>query len=85
MLCEQINNLIFLELAFILTDMAALFLNAHFSPCVTCHQVGTATSTTTLWDDFCVMQSCMKSAQAQVKFAGSSLDEPSTPCSNKVK
>lgn len=48
-----------------------------------CEQVGTATSTTTPWGDSWGTQSCTKSAPAQVKSAGSLLDEPSTPCTNK--
>lgn len=60
----------------------ALLLHTDINLCGTCHQVGTATSTTTPWGDSYVTQSCMKSAQAQVKFAGSLLDELSTPCSN---
>lgn len=48
-------------------------------------QVAMATSMTTHWGDFCVTQSCMKLVPGQVKFADSSLDEPSTPCSNKAE
>lgn len=65
------------------TDKGAAWLYTHLNVCITCQQVGMATSTTTLWDGFYVTQSCMKSVQARVKSAGSSLDEPSTPCSNK--
>lgn len=63
----------------------APLLHTNFNSCATCQQVGTATSTTTPWGVSCAMQSCMKSAPAQVKSAGSLSDEPSTPCTNNQK
>lgn len=64
------------------TETGAVCSTAHLIRCVTCRQVGTATSTTTPWADSSATPSCMKSAPARAKFADSSLDDPLTPCTN---
>lgn len=78
-LCTECNHLFKLR---VLWSFPLCYSTLTFNLRVTWQQVGMVTSTTTPRADSCATRSCTKSAQARVKFAGSLLDEPSTPCSN---